>query len=331
MTADALTPLPPRSARVDLSRKGRGEALPLFHHADYAPPLPPGHRFPMSKYALLPGELAAQGQAVHLLEPEAMPPEWLHAVHDSAYVDAVLAAAVPPAIERRIGLPVTPAVARRTRLVAGGTHGAALHALAHGWAANGAGGSHHAGPEGGAGYCVTNDLAIAANRLVHEGAASRILIVDCDVHQGDGTARIMAGRSDIITLSIHAEKNFPARKAQSHLDIGLPDGTGDADYLAALQPALHALLARHRPQLVLYQAGVDVHRDDRLGRLALSDDGLAAREALVARSVARAGAALAVTLGGGYAADPADVARRHALVLAASWQAWLAAARDAAA
>lgn len=305
--------------------------LPLFHHADYAPPLPPGHRFPMSKYALLLPALAAAGQGIYARNPELMPVEWLHAVHDPAYVDAVLAASVPPEIERRIGLPVTPAVARRTRLVAGGTYGAALHALRHGWAANGAGGSHHAGPDGGAGYCVTNDLAIAANRLVCEGQVRCILIVDCDVHQGDGTALIMAGRDDIITLSIHAEKNFPVRKARSHLDIGLPDGTGDADYLAALEPALAALLARHRPGLVLHQAGVDPHHSDRLGRLALTDAGLAAREALVARLVVRAGAALAVTLGGGYAQDPADVARRHALALCASWQGWNVAAREVAA
>lgn len=304
---------------------GSAPPLPLFFRPDYAPPLPPGHRFPMSKYALLLPALAGMGQPVALQAPQPMPVEWLHAVHDPAYVDAVLAAAVAPDVERRIGLPVTPAVARRTRLVAGGTFGAACHALAHGWAANGAGGSHHAGPEGGAGYCVTNDLAIAAHRLVSEGKVRTILIVDCDVHQGDGTARIMAGRDDIITLSIHAEKNFPVRKARSHVDIGLPDGIGDADYLAALEPALAALLARHRPQLVLYQAGVDPHHDDRLGRLALSDEGLAAREALVARAVARAGAALAVTLGGGYAEDPADVARRHALVLRAGWQAWQAA------
>jgi acetoin utilization deacetylase AcuC-like enzyme len=205
--------------------------------------------------------------------------------------------------------------------VAGGTHAAARHALAHGWAANGAGGSHHAGPDGGAGYCVTNDLAIAAYRLIAEADVSCILIVDCDVHQGDGTARIMAGRDDIITLSIHAERNFPVRKAQSHADIGLPDGTGDGDYLAALEPVLRAMIARHRPQLVLYQAGVDPHGDDRLGRLALTDAGLAARETLVARTCRQAGAALAVTLGGGYA-DPPVVAARHAAVLQASWQAW---------
>ena len=302
--------------------------LPLVFHPDYAPELPAGHPFPqrsvLSKYAALLPALAAAGQAVALIDPPLIAPHWLAAVHDPAYVEAVLAARVPAALERRIGLPVTPAVARRTRLVAGGTHQAACHALSHGWAANGAGGSHHAGPDGGAGYCVTNDLAVAANRLVTEGRARCILIVDCDVHQGDGTARIMAGRYDIITLSIHAARNFPARKARSHLDVALPDGCGDADYMAALAPALAALLARHRPDLVLYQAGVDPHHDDRLGLLALSDAGLAARDAHVARVCRAAGAALAVTLGGGYG-DPAVVAARHAATLVASWQGWCAA------
>lgn len=303
-------------------------ALPLFHHADYAPSLPAGHRFPMSKYQALLPALAAAGQAVERLDPPLMPPEWLMAVHDPIYVEAVLAARVPPPIERRIGIPVTPAVARRTRLVAGGTFAAAVRALETGWAANGAGGSHHAGPDGGAGYCVTNDLAIAAQRLVAEGHAGCVLVVDCDVHQGDGTALIMAGRADVITLSVHAEKNFPARKARSHLDVGLPDGTRDDDYLAALAPALDALLIRHRPDIVLHQAGVDVHADDRLGRLALSDAGIAAREALVARACAAAGVPMAVTLGGGYG-DPAVVAARHALALMAGWQAWCAADRRA--
>lgn len=302
-------------------------ALPLFHHPDYAPPLPPGHRFPMSKYALLLPALAAAGQAVTLFAPEPMPARWLEAVHDPDYVAAVLAAQVPAAVERRIGLAVTPAVARRTQLVAGGTHGAALHALAHGWAANAAGGSHHAGPDGGAGYCVTNDLAIAANRLVAEGAAARILILDLDVHQGDGTALIMAGRSDIFTLSIHAERNFPVRKARSHRDIGLADGTGDAEYLAVLDSALADALWQWRPALLMLQAGVDPHGDDRLGRLALSDAGLAAREALVARACRAAGLPLVVTLGGGYG-DPAVVAARHAASLIASWQAWQAPAGD---
>ncbi|OSZ69236.1 histone deacetylase [Sphingomonas sp. IBVSS1] len=294
--------------------------LPLFHHPDYSVALTPGHRFPMDKYALLPAALAAAGQAVQLFTPEPMPEHWLSAVHDPDYVAAVLAAAVPPVIERRIGIPVTPAVARRTRLVAGGTWAAARHALAHGWAANGAGGSHHAGPDGGAGYCVTNDLAIAAHRLVAEGAVARILILDLDVHQGDGTALIMAGRDDVFTLSIHAERNFPVRKARSHRDIGLPDGVGDADYRAILADALADALRQWRPDLVMLQAGVDPHADDRLGRLALTDAGLAARDAHVARTCRAAGVPLVVTLGGGYG-DPATIAARHAAGLIAGWHA----------
>ncbi|WP_164157550.1 histone deacetylase family protein, partial [Sandarakinorhabdus rubra] len=203
----------------------------------------------------------------------------------------------------------------------------AAHALRHGWAANGAGGSHHAGPEGGAGYCVTNDLAIAAHRLVAEDLVARVLILDLDVHQGDGTALIMAGRDDVITLSVHAEKNFPVRKARSHHDLALPDGTGDDAYLAALEPLLAMAFDRYRPQLLLHQAGVDVHADDRLGRLALSDAGITAREALVAGLCARAGVPMAVTLGGGYG-DPGAVAARHAAALMASWQAYHAAAGD---
>ncbi len=301
------------------------QALPLLHHADYSVALEQGHGFPMDKYALLPGALAAAGQTLAVAAPPPMPAAWAEAVHDPDYVAAVLAAAVPPAMERRIGIRVTSAVVRRSLLVAGGTHAAALHALAHGWAANGAGGSHHAGPDGGAGYCVLNDLAIAANRLVAEGAVARILILDLDVHQGDGTALIMAGRSDVFTLSIHAARNFPVRKARSHRDIALDDGVGDADYLAVLAEALGTAFSQWRPGLVLLQAGVDPHREDRLGRLALSDVGLAARDAAVAQACARAGVPLAVTLGGGYG-DPAVVAARHAATLIAGWQAWCAAA-----
>jgi acetoin utilization deacetylase AcuC-like enzyme len=304
--------------------------LPLFHHPDYVAALPPGHSFPMSKYALVLDALAEVGQAVALLEPVPMPVRWLEAVHDPDYVAAIMAAQVAPAIERRIGFPVTPEVARRTLAVAGGTHGAALHALAHGFAANGAGGSHHALPDGGAGYCVTNDLAIAANRLLAEGAARRILIVDLDVHQGDGTAVILAGRDDVLTFSMHAERNFPVRKARSFRDVALPDGMGDAAYLDTLAAELPPLLA-WAPDLVLFQAGVDPHADDRLGRLGLTDAGLAARDTLVVDACRRRGIAVASTLGGGYAAasaaggdygaDRMAVARRHAAGLVAQWQA----------
>lgn len=294
--------------------------LPLFHHPDYVAPLPAGHSFPMSKYALVLAALAEAGQGVDLYTPTPMPVAWLEAVHDPDYVAAVVTATVPAARERRIGFPVTADVARRTLAVAGGTHAAACHALASGFAANGAGGSHHALPDGGAGYCVTNDLAIAANRLLAEGAVARIAIVDLDVHQGDGTAVIFAGRHDVLTFSMHAAKNFPARKARSFRDVELPDGLGDSDYLALLEAELDSLLAL-QPGLVLFQAGVDPHHADQLGRLALTDAGLAARDALVVGRCRTRGIPVASTLGGGYGADPRVVAQRHAAGLQAQWAA----------
>jgi acetoin utilization deacetylase AcuC-like enzyme len=292
--------------------------LPLVHAPAYAVPLPDGHPVPMDKYARLPGALAALGQAVEILAPAPAPRDWLEAVHAPDYVAAVLAARVPAALERRIGFEVTPAVAARSALVAGGTCLAAAHALGHGWAANGAGGSHHAGPDGGAGFCVLNDLAVAADALVRQGRVARVLILDLDVHQGDGTALIFAGRADVLTVSVHAASNYPARKARSFLDVALPDGTGDAAYLERLEAELRLLLDGHRPGLILYQAGVDPHAEDRLGRLALSDEGLVARDRLVAEMARRHGVPLAVTLGGGYG-EAGVLAARHARGLMAQW------------
>ena len=299
-------------------------ALPLFHHPDYVAALPAGHSFPMSKYALLLEALREAGTDFALHAPPDMPRDWLEAVHDPAYVAAVLVGAGAAERERRIGFPVTHEVARRTVAVAAGTYGAARHALAHGYAANGAGGSHHALPDGGAGYCVTNDLAIAAHRLTAEGAVRRLLIVDLDVHQGDGTAVIFAGRHDVLTFSMHAARNFPVRKARGHRDVELPDGMGDDAYLALLAAELPPLLDNVAPDLVLFQAGVDPHADDRLGRLALSDEGLAARDAHVVSQCAQRGIAIASTLGGGYGADRMTIARRHAAGLKAQWQAFQA-------
>jgi acetoin utilization deacetylase AcuC-like enzyme len=249
---------------------------------------------------------------IEVHEPEAMPRRWIEAVHDPAYVDEVLRAAVPADKERRIGFPVSPRVALRSQLSPGGTWLAARLALEHGYAANSAGGSHHALADTGAGYCVFNDLAIAANRLTAEGAVGRILILDLDVHQGDGTAALMNGRDDVFTLSIHAEKNFPVRKARSTIDIGLPDGTGDADYLLALKAIVPSVLDDFAPELILFQAGVDIHAEDRLGRLALTDAGLEARDRFVARAARERGVPIASALGGGYGADRMVVARRHA-------------------
>jgi acetoin utilization deacetylase AcuC-like enzyme len=284
--------------------------LNVVHHPAYVVQAPDSaHHF--SKYSAVMEILRAEGDLTEF-RPEAMPRQWLEAAHDAAYVAAVLSSTVDPAIERRIGFPVTPHVSRRAVLSPGGTWLAAKLALEHGFAANAAGGSHHALPDSGAGFCVFNDLAIAALRLLGEGDVARILIVDCDVHQGDGTATILANRSDVATLSLHAEKNFPVRKAHSTMDVGLADGTGDEAYLAALVPALDLMIDRVRPELVLFQAGVDVHGDDRLGRLSLTDAGIAARDAVVAGRARALGIPLASAMGGGYGSDVMAVATRHA-------------------
>lgn len=286
----------------------------LVHHPAYVAPLPAGHSFPMDKYGLVMVALREAGAKWHEHVPEPMPREWIEAVHSPDYVQAVLTASVDRERERRIGFPVTERVALRSRLSAGGTFLAARLALTHGYAANTAGGSHHAMPDGGAGYCVLNDLAIAANRLLAERLARRVMIVDLDVHQGDGTAVMLAGRPDTFTFSMHAAKNFPVRKARSSHDVELVDGLEDAGYLDVLAHELPACLDRFDPDLILYQAGVDPHVEDRLGRLALSDAGLAARDRLVMREARARGVALASTLGGGYTRDEKrlEVARRHA-------------------
>ena len=286
--------------------------LHIVHHPGYLTPPPPSGGFPASKYNLLIEALDALDTPQTRHTPEPMPREWLEAVHDPAYVAEVLAAAVPKEKERRIGFPVTPPLALRAQLTPGGTWLAAKLALEHGYAANTAGGSHHALHDTGAGYCVFNDLALAAHRLLAEGDASRILIVDCDVHQGDGTASLLGGREGVATYSIHAEKNFPARKARSTLDVPLPDDAGDEAYLDALATTLPPLVGQFRPDLILYQGGVDPHADDRLGRLALSDDGLAQRDQFIAQLARRYGIPLASTPGGGYGHDKTVIAARHA-------------------
>jgi acetoin utilization deacetylase AcuC-like enzyme len=282
----------------------------LVHHPDYVAALPPGHSFPMDKYGLV--MAALDPAAFDRRSPDPAPREWIEAVHDPAYVAAVFDGALTRDQERRIGFPVTAAMVRRSRLVIGGTVLAARIALAEGFAANTAGGSHHALPGGGAGYCIFNDIAVAAARLLAEGVVGRIAVVDLDVHQGDGTAAIFAGRPDVATLSLHAANNFPVRKAISTRDVELPDGMGDDAYLAVLADELPAFLDAHRPDLVFFQAGVDAHADDRLGRLALSDAGLVARDRVVAAACIARGLPLASTLGGGYGSDRATVAARHA-------------------
>ena len=283
----------------------------VVHHADYVAPAPARSTYRWNKNGLIRDLLLARGDAVAWHEPGPTPRAWLEAVHDPDYVAEVIEARVPPLKERRIGFPVSPAVARRAAIVPDGTWLAAMLALRHGFAANTAGGSHHALADTGAGYCVFNDLAVAAVRLIETQAVERILVVDCDVHQGDGTAALLAGRPDIATYSIHAEKNFPARKARSTLDVALPDGVDDAGYLATLEDTLVPMIDDVRPSLILYQAGVDPFAGDRLGRLSLTLEGLVRRERLIAGLAIARDIPLASTVGGGYGDDALEIAERH--------------------
>ena len=283
----------------------------VVHHPDYVAAAPARSTYRWNKNGLIRDLLLAHGDKVSWHQPGATPRQWLEAVHDPDYVAEVIEARVPALKERRIGFPVTEAVAKRAVVVPDGTWLAAKLALLHGFAANTAGGSHHALAETGAGYCVFNDLAVAAVRLVEQGDAQRILVVDCDVHQGDGTAALVAGRPEIATYSIHAEKNFPVRKARSSLDVALPDGVDDAGYLDILQQTLVPLLDEVRPDLILYQAGVDPFAGDRLGRLSLTLDGLVRRERLIAGLAIARGVPLASTVGGGYGDDALEIAQRH--------------------
>lgn len=248
------------------------------------------------------------------IEPVEAPRGWLELAHDEAYVGAVLSGSLGHDAERRIGFPVSPAIVRRGRLAVSGTVLAGRLALEHSIACNTAGGSHHAASGHGAGFCVFNDVAIAARVLLAEGSLAQLLVVDLDVHQGDGTAEILQGDDRVFTFSVHGEHNFPVRKMVSDLDIGLPDATGDSDYMAVLEQHLPSLLESCRPDLVFYNAGVDPHADDRLGRLSLSDVGLAARDRFVIGACRERGIPLAGVIGGGYCDDVDVLARRHAIL-----------------
>lgn len=288
--------------------------IPIVHHPAYHADIPEGHRFPMGKFRRLGEVLVAEGLVATggFAEPALAPDGWLRLAHDGGYVDQVLGCAVPAPIAREIGFPMVESVARRARAATGGTVLAARLALDHGLALNTAGGSHHARRAHGAGFCVFNDVAVAASVLLADRDVQRVLVIDLDVHQGDGTADIFAGDARVTTLSVHAEKNYPARKVPSTIDVGLPDRLGDAAYLDAIDDVLAAVLDRARPDIVFYNAGVDPHVDDRLGRLSLSDEGLAERDRRVIGRVRDRGLPLAGVIGGGYDHDVDRLARRHA-------------------
>lgn len=281
-----------------------------FSPAHLPAPLPPGHRFPMAKYALVAERLRADGWTV-APAPLAVP-EDLARVHEPAYLGAVERCDLDARAERRLGFPQSPALVRRSQASVGGTVAAARWALEHGLGVALAGGTHHAFADRGEGFCVYNDLVVAARALLDEGAVDRVLVVDLDVHQGNGTAAICAGDERVVTYSVHGARNYPFVKEASDLDVPLDDGTDDVGYLAALERTLPPLFATTAPDLVLYQGGVDVLDGDRFGRLRLTEAGVAARDRIVADLCRGAGAPLATTLGGGYHAEVARTVSAHA-------------------
>jgi acetoin utilization deacetylase AcuC-like enzyme len=289
--------------------------IPIVHHPDYDAPLPDGHRFPMRKFAALADILRAEGLAPNgFAVPDPATRDQLIAAHTPAYVDAVLTQTVARDVERRIGLPVSEPVARRACAATGGTLLTARLALAHGLACNTAGGSHHAARDGGVGFCVFNDVAVAALALLDAGAVRCVLVIDLDVHQGDGTADIFRDDPRVFTFSMHCAENFPSRKIAGDLDVALPKGMGDDGYLAALDSNLLQALGAGPFDLAFYNAGVDPHADDALGLLRLSDAGLAARDRMVLSVVRAAGVPVAGVIGGGYGPDVTVIARRHAIL-----------------
>ncbi|MGF1477536.1 MAG: histone deacetylase [Geminicoccaceae bacterium] len=290
--------------------------LPVVYHPAYSVPLPANHRFPMPKFKAVFDRLMADGtaEARWLFAPEPAPRAWLEAAHEPAYVTAILDGRLDADAERRLGLPVSEALSMRSRTATAGTLLAAKLALEHGFACNTAGGSHHAHSAFGSGFCVFNDVAVASRLLLAEGLVSSILVVDLDVHQGDGTARMLSACRSAFTFSVHCRTNFPARKAASDLDVALEPGTGDRAYLETLAEYLPALVDRLAPDLIFYNAGVDPHGDDRLGRLSLTDDGLAARDSYVIGLANRRKIPLAGVLGGGYDRDITRLAARHAIL-----------------
>ncbi|MGM9485687.1 histone deacetylase family protein [Roseateles sp. NT4] len=306
-----------------------------FHSDAHSLALPPGHRFPQSKYRLLREHFEREPGLLRMLPAPAATEGELALVHTPDYVDAVLRGHLSAAEQREIGFPWSESMAERSRRSVGASIAAARAALQEGVAANMAGGTHHAYAHKGSGYCVFNDVAVAARLMQAEWARDhrstlRVLVIDLDVHQGNGTAAIFRDDDTVFTFSMHGARNFPFRKEASDLDVDLPDGCGDAEYLDALDRALAEVWRRFEPGLAFYLAGADPHEGDRLGRLKLSYEGLARRDLRVLDALAERGIPVALSMAGGYGHDLATTVavQVSTLTLAAqSWAAWGATGR----
>ena len=283
--------------------------LKLFYCDQHHFPLPPAHKFPLAKYRLL-REKLNNDSGFELQEAPLAAREDVLRVHTVDYTDGFLTGNLETNVMRRIGFPWSPELVKRTLASAGSTLAAVHQALSFGISGSLAGGTHHAFRGEGSGFCVFNDLAIAIEHLRAHTQVRRVAVVDLDVHQGDGTASIFSGDDQVFTLSVHGRKNFPFRKQQSKLDVELEDGTQDDEYLSKVEQSL-AKVWLFEPQLVLYQSGVDGLKDDRLGRLALTTEGLRQRDELVIHGARSRGVALAITLGGGYSDPIESTVRAH--------------------
>jgi acetoin utilization deacetylase AcuC-like enzyme len=305
--------------------------MKAYYADQFVLPLPAGHRFPMHKYRLLRDQLRQVLPQVRLAPAPAATDGELALVHTPDYVASLTTGTISPTMMREIGFPWSEAMVERSRRSVGATIAAARAALREGVAANLAGGTHHAYADRGGGFCVFNDVAVAARLMQAEWgrspkrAAMRVAVVDLDVHQGNGTAHIFSRDASVFTLSVHGERNYPFAKEESDLDVALPDGSGDGPYLQALNDALQVMADRFKPDLVLYLAGADPYEHDRLGRLALSLDGLQARDQRVFDWCAGHQVPLAFVMAGGYCPrveDTVQVQLNTYKVAAASWARW---------
>jgi len=276
--------------------------------------LPEGHRFPMEKYELLPEQLLYEGTVTkeNFFHPEKLSDQYALLTHTNEYLNSLNSNTLTAKEGRRIGFPIRPDLIDRGKHIAHGTYECALHAIQNGVSLNVAGGTHHAYADRGEGFCVFNDIAIASNMLLHKGEVEKILIVDLDVHQGNGTAKIFENDPNVFTFSMHGAKNYPLRKEKSDLDIGLDDGAGDNEYLDQLYEYLPSIITDVRPDLIFYLAGADILKSDRLGRLSVSVSGAKMRDEFVFQSAYRNGIPVAVAMGGGYSPQIKDIIEGHA-------------------
>jgi len=279
----------------------------------YAHPLPEGHRFPMLKYELIPAQLLHEGVITerNLFSPEPLNEETILWTHDKAYWAQLRDLTLPPKEQRRIGFPLNKQLVEREIRIAKGTIDGCHYAIENGIAFNVAGGTHHAGTNWGEGFCMLNDQAIAANYLLNSELAKSILIIDLDVHQGNGTAQIFEQEPRVFTFSMHGSNNFPARKEKSDLDVPLLDGVTDDEFLTIVTQKVPELIAQAKPDFIFYLAGVDVLESDKLGKLSLSKEACKERDRIVLHACKAAGIPVQVSMGGGYSPQIKDIVEAH--------------------